>query len=41
MHRVYKNGPGLSVTELALLCDEGNLCIGYRMQGSLIRVSED
>lgn len=41
LYRIYKNTPGLSDLELALLCDGGNLCFGYSMQGSLIRVSED
>ncbi len=43
-HAVYnicKNAPGLSTTELALLCDEGNLCFGYSIHGDHIIVSED
>lgn len=30
---VYKNKPNLSELELALICDSGNLCFGYRMDG--------
>lgn len=41
VYRIYKNAPGLTTAELALLCDEGNLCFGYSMQGDHIRVSED
>lgn len=41
LYRVHKNAPGLSIEELALLCDHGNLCFGYSRQGELIRVSED
>jgi len=41
LYRIYKNAPGLSTLELALLCDGGNLCFGYMTQGELIRVSED
>ena len=29
---VHKNNVGLSNDELALLCDEGNLCFGYRIK---------
>lgn len=41
LYRVHKNAPGLSIEELALLCDHGNLCFGYSRQGELICVSED
>lgn len=41
LYRIYKNAPGLSTLELALLCDGGSLCFGYSMQGDMIRVSED
>jgi len=41
LYRIYKNAPNLSTLELALLCDSGNLCFGYMMEGSDIRVSED
>ena len=41
LYRVHKNAPGLSIEELALLCDHGNLCFGYSRRGELIRVSED
>ena len=33
-YRVVKNGPGLSTKDLAIICDNGNLCFGYRMEGS-------
>lgn len=41
LYRIYKNSPLLNTDALALLCDHGNLCFGYMMQGDLIRVSED
>ena len=30
---VYKNVPQLTIDELALLCDGGNLCFGYNYEG--------
>lgn len=46
VYYVYKNAPKLSVAELALICDGGNLCFGYSFEGNhngimIIRVSED
>ena len=32
-YTVHKNAPKLSNDELALLCDSGNLCFGYRKSG--------
>lgn len=40
-YRVYKNAPSLSMLELALICDNGNLCFGYGIRGDIISVSED
>lgn len=40
-YKVLKNGPGLSTKDLAIICDEGNLCFGYRVQGGLIYVHTD
>ena len=31
----------LSQLELALICDDGNLCFGYTMQGSQFYIFED
>lgn len=33
-YKVYKNKPNLTKDELALLCDTGNLCFGYRTMGT-------
>lgn len=41
LYHIHKNVPNLSVEELALLCDGGDLCFGYTMQGSEIHVFED
>lgn len=41
LYKIYKNRPSLSNDKLALLCDHGNLCFGYGMQGDAIRVCED
>ena len=46
VYYVYKNAPNLSVAELALICDGGNLCFGHRLESNqdglmIIRVSED
>ena len=38
---VHKNSNNLSNLELALLCDCGNLCFGFRMEGKQIRINED
>lgn len=40
-YRVLKNAPGLSTRDLAIICDEGNLCFGYRTEGGLICVHTD
>lgn len=40
-YRVVKNTPGLSTEDLAIICDEGNLCFGYRTEGSIICVYTD
>ena len=41
VYKIHKNEPQLSELELALLCDLGNLCFGYSMQGEGICVNED
>lgn len=33
-YKVLKNTPKLSIDELALICDGGNLCFGYRYEGN-------
>lgn len=43
-HKKYKivsNPHCLSISELALICDNGNLCFGYRTQGDLIIIHTD
>lgn len=40
-YRVVKNAPKLSGPELALICDEGNLCFGFRTSGGEIHVYTD
>ena len=41
-YRVLHNGPGLSTQDLAIICDCGNLCFGYRTEGAnIIRVYTD
>lgn len=40
-YRIVKNAPGLSTKELAIICDEGNLCFGYRVEGGMILVHTD
>ena len=40
-YRVLKNAPKLTTKELALICDDGNLCFGYRTEGSLIVIYTD
>lgn len=40
-YSVIKNNTELSQLELALICDDGNLCFGYTMQGSQFYIFED
>ena len=40
-YRVLKNKPRLSSLDLAVICDSGNLCFGYRTEGSIICVYTD
>lgn len=40
-YKVVSNPHNLSTLELALICDEGNLCFGYRIQGDLIVIHTD
>lgn len=41
VYQIIKNAPNLSNDELALLCDEGNLCFGHVNNGSYIRIFTD
>ena len=38
---IIKNKPNLSTLELAIICDEGNLCFGYRGNRDYITVYTD
>lgn len=40
-YKIYKCQNEVSVDELALICDGGNLCFGYRGDKKFISVSED
>lgn len=43
-HKKYKilsNPHNLSTLQLALICDSGNLCFGYRMEGGNIVIHTD
>lgn len=40
-YTVIRNKPGLSTKDLAIICDKGNLCFGYRACGSTITVYTD
>lgn len=40
-YMVEKNTPGLSNDDLALICDGGNLCFGYRTEDRCIVVYTD
>jgi len=40
-YRVLYNGANLTCRQLALICDRGNLCFGYRMEGHLVVVYTD
>lgn len=40
-YRIIKNETDLSRDEIALVCDDGNLCFGYTMKGKDYYVFED
>ena len=40
-YRIYKSPDEMSLDELALICDQGNLCFGYSGDKSFITVWED
>lgn len=40
-YKIYKCPQELTLDELALICDGGNLCFGYRGNKSFLSVSED
>jgi len=40
-YEICKNTPNLSSDELALICDGGNLCFGYRTEGKYIVIYTD
>lgn len=40
-YRVLYNGAKLTTRQLALICDKGNLCFGFRVEGNLIVVYTD
>ena len=40
-YKVIKNKPNLNMRELALICDEGNLCFGYRVENGIICIHTD
>lgn len=40
-YKVIKNGPNLDAKDIAIICDRGNLCFGYRVEGSTIIVHTD
>ena len=40
-YRIYKCPEEITIDELALICDGGNLCFGYRGSKNFLSVSED
>ena len=40
-YKIYKCPEEVSLNELYLICDEGNLCFGGRGNKSFINISED
>lgn len=40
-YRVLKNTPNLTSLDLAVICDSGNLCFGYRTEGPIICIYTD
>ncbi|AFU88707.1 TPA: hypothetical protein U1B47_001260 [Streptococcus suis] len=41
LYEIYKNVPNLTTKELALVCDDGNLCFGHSTQGNKIKIYVD
>jgi len=40
-YRVISNPNNLSTLQMALICDDGNLCFGYRTESGLIVIHTD
>ena len=40
-YKVLSNPHNLSILEMALVCDGGNLCFGYRTSGNIITIHTD
>lgn len=40
-YKIYKCPDELTLDELALICDNGNLCFGYRGNKNSLSISED
>ena len=40
-YRIYKCPNEVTLDEVALICDDGNLCFGYRGNKEFLSVSED
>jgi hypothetical protein len=40
-YKIYKCPEEITIDELALICDDGNLCFGYRGNKNFLSVSED
>lgn len=40
-YRILSNPHNFSTLQLALVCDKGNLCFGYRTEGDLIVIHTD
>lgn len=41
VYSIVKNGPGLNDDELALICDDGNICFNYTKEASHIVIFTD
>ena len=41
VYRILSNPHNFSTLQLALICDDGNLCFGYRMEGCNIVIHTD
>ncbi len=41
VYRILSNPHKLTTLQLALICDDGNLCFGYRMEGNDIAIHTD
>lgn len=41
IYKIVKNAPRLDMTDLAIICDEGNVCFGFKAEYDIIKIYTD